>query len=77
MKQIIADERGRITLGSKYIEEYGTKFAIIPKQNKIVLLPIPKDPLKSLQDAGKRAGLDKYSIKELKLMIRDQAKKEL
>ncbi len=77
MKTILTDERGRLTLGTKLVERYGRKFVIVQTETKIVLHPIPKDPLKDLQELWKDSGIEKYDIKELKRMIRKEAEKEI
>ena len=73
----MADERGRITLGSKIMERYGKKFAVVETERDIVLVPIAQDPLKELQKIGKEAGIDKYTIKELREMALEEAEKEV
>ncbi|MBI2139767.1 hypothetical protein HYU14_02495 [Candidatus Woesearchaeota archaeon] len=76
MSQIIADGRGRVTLGAGITEKYGKKFYLIEAAGELVLIPIPKDPLRHLQEMGKRAGIDRHSLKELKQMGREEAERE-
>jgi hypothetical protein len=76
MRSLMADERGRITLGAKIIEEYGKRFAVVRHRKDIVLVPLPEDPLATLRKLWKGAGIDKYSAKELKKMAREEAEKE-
>ena len=71
-----ADDRGRVTLGSKLVDEYGRKFAVVRHREEIILIPIPKDPIAHLQGLGREAGIDKYTTKELKEMAREEAEKE-
>ena len=77
MKAALVDERGRITLGSKIVDRFGRRFAIVTTARDIVLVPIAKDPLAELQRLGKEAGIDKYTLKELKEMTREEAQKEI
>lgn len=76
MKAVHVDERGRIPLGSKLIDKHGDKFAVISHGKRIVLVPIPKDPLAELRWLGKEAGIDRYTIRELRDMALQDAEKE-
>ncbi|MBI2136892.1 AbrB/MazE/SpoVT family DNA-binding domain-containing protein [Candidatus Woesearchaeota archaeon] len=76
MRAVFADERGRITLGSKTVDEYGRKFAVVRTPKEIVLVPIADDPLAELQRLGRQAGIDSYTLKELRQMAREGAEKE-
>lgn len=71
------DDRGRITLGKKIGERYGREFVVVETEKDIVLVPIAQDPVKELQKIGKEAGIDKYSIKELRAMAMEEAEKEI
>ena len=77
MKTVFADDRGRIILGTKFLHKYGKKFAVISAPKEIVLVPIAKEPLARLKEIGKEAGIDKYTLKELKAMAREEAEKEI
>ena len=77
MKTVLADERGRIVFGTKFLGKYGKKFAVVSTPKEIVLVPIAKDPIAELQRLGKEAGIDKYTISELKKMAKEEAKKEI
>ncbi len=76
MKAAYADERGRITLGSKMVDKHGNKFAVISHGKEIVLVPIPKDPLAELTRLAKKSGIDRYTIEELRKMALEDAEKE-
>jgi len=76
MKTALADNRGRIVLGTKFLHKYGKKFAIVGTPKEIVLVPIAKDPLAELRRLGKEAGIDKYTLSELKKMASEGAAKE-
>ena len=76
MKTVLADDRGRIVFGSKFLDKYGKKFAVVGTPKEIVLVPIAKDPVAELARLGKEAGIDKYTLSELKKMAREDAEKE-
>ena len=76
MKTVLADARGRIILGTKFLHKYGRKFAVVGTPKEIVLVPIAKDPLAELTKLGRESGIDKYSLIELKKMAREEAQKE-
>ena len=77
MKTVFADERGRITLGASMLDKFGRKFAVISAEKEIVLVPISKNPLAELRRIGKRAGIDRYTIKQLRGMAKEEAEKEI
>jgi len=72
---VIADERGRVTLGKDVADKYGKKFAMVKMPGEIVLIPIPDDPLKSLQEEGKKIPAH-MSVKDLKRIALEEATKE-
>ena len=76
MKTVLADDRGRIVLGTKILHKYGKKFAVVGTPKEIVLVPIAKDPVAELKKLGKEAGIDKYTLTELKKIAREEAEKE-
>ena len=77
MKTVLADERGRITLGTTMLDKYGKKFAVINAEKEIVLVPIARNPVLKLAQIGKQAGIDKYTLKQLRKMAVKQAEKEI
>lgn len=76
MKTVLADARGRIVLGTKILHKYGKKFAVVGTPKEIVLVPIAKNPLEELKRLGKEAGIDNYTLAELKKIAREGAQKE-
>ncbi len=76
MKAANVDERGRITLGSKLVRECGRKFFAVKAGKEIVLVPVAEDPLAELRRLFKEAGIDRYTIKELRKMALEEAEKE-
>ena len=76
MKTVLADARGRIVLGTKILHKYGKKFAVVGTPKEIVLVPIAKNPLEELKRLGKAAGIDSYTLAEMKKMALEEAQKE-
>ncbi|MBI2232399.1 MAG: hypothetical protein HYU56_00615 [Candidatus Aenigmarchaeota archaeon] len=77
MTQTIAcDERGRILLAKDVREKYGNEFVIVKAPGELVLLPIPKNPLKALREEGKKIPQG-VSVSEMKKKARDLALKEI
>lgn len=76
MKAVYADERGRVTLGSKMVGKHGNKFAVISHGKEIVLIPIPKNPLAEFRRLAKGSGIEHFTIKELAKMALEDAEKE-
>ena len=70
------DDRGRLLLRKDIREAYGDKFYVVKAPKEVILIPVPKDPIKDLAELGKASGLDKYSVKQLKKMAREDAEKE-
>ncbi|MBI2578108.1 MAG: AbrB family transcriptional regulator [Candidatus Aenigmarchaeota archaeon] len=70
------DERRRITLSRDVVEEFGTdEFVVIPiKKEGILLKPLPKDPVKTLQKEGEK--LKGKTIKQLRKEAYEEALKE-
>ena len=58
-------------------ERHGDEYYVVETHNDIILVPVPKDPIKDLQDIGRRAGLDRYSIRQLRQMALDEASEQL
>ena len=77
MRTVLADERGRVTLGAKIVDKYGRKFALVSTANEIALVPIAKDPLAELARIGREAGIDKYTLKELRGIAMEEAEKQI
>lgn len=63
--EIFCDDRGRLLLTKDVREEYGEKFILVRASGELVLIPIPDDPIKDLQELGQK--LPKHlSINQLK-----------
>jgi bifunctional DNA-binding transcriptional regulator/antitoxin component of YhaV-PrlF toxin-antitoxin module len=48
------DSKRRITFPNDIKEKYGINFAIVRLRDEVLLKPIPKDPVKALQEEGKK-----------------------
>ena len=60
--KVDADD-GRIYLPKETRDRMGTEFELIDRGDKIILLPVPDDPLEELQEEWKDV---EKSVKELK-----------
>ncbi len=56
-----ADHRGRVTLGKEVVTKYGQRFDIVASGDKVVLVPIPDDPVKDLQRIARETGMNKLT----------------
>ena len=72
MSKVELDDRGRLLLPRDIRERYGEEFEIIEVLGDIVLIPVPKDPLATLQKEGEKIPKD-LSVSDLKKIVRDAA----
>ena len=70
------DDKGRILLAKEIRKKYGDEFALVEAPHELVLLPIPKDPLKALRAEGKKLPKG-MNVHELKKKARQLALKEI
>lgn len=70
------DERGRVTIGKELGQKFGGTFFVIETYKEIVLMPKPKDPLKTLKEWGRKSGIDKFSMKEIDEMVKKESERE-
>lgn len=77
MEITFMDDRGRITLGKRLGEKYGTVFMIVQGYNEIILRPKPKDPLERLRNVGKKAGIGHLSARQIEEIAEEEAYKEI
>jgi bifunctional DNA-binding transcriptional regulator/antitoxin component of YhaV-PrlF toxin-antitoxin module len=73
---VVMDKQGRLYLPKRIKKEMGRKFYIVKTPDRIILIPVPKDPVKALAELGRKAGINKYSMKQIKKMIEEEAEKE-
>ncbi len=76
MENVKLDERGRLLLAKEIREEYGDEFVVVRSIGELVLIPVPKDPLKALRMEGKKLPED-MSVKDLKSLARNLILKEV
>ncbi len=69
------DEKGRIYLKQEVRSRYGDRFVVLEVRGELILLPVPKDPVKDLEELGK--ALKGKSMEELKASIAERARKEV
>ena len=75
MQRTRCDEKGRLLLRKTTRERYGEDFFVVEVPGEIILMPIPDDPLKDLEDLGK--SLRGMSLKQIKERIRRRAMREV
>ena len=73
--QVECDEKGRVVLPKEIRSRYGGKFYVVSAPGEVVLIPVPKDPLKILRQEGKKIPKS-LSVKQLKGIARKAAEKE-
>ena len=69
------DDKGRLVIEKEIREKYGKKFELFEALGEIVLIPVPDDPVKSMEDEGKKLP-KKMSVADLKVKAREIALKE-
>ena len=75
MPEVILDDRGRLVLDKRLRDKFGDRFTIVEALGEIVLIPVPKDPLKTLQEEGKKLPSN-MSVGDLKRLARDLAEEQ-
>lgn len=73
MQEVICDERGRIVLPREIREALGQRFVVVPAKGEVILIPVPKDPVKRLAELGKKAGISQTPISTLRKAIAEEA----
>jgi len=69
------DDKARICLTKEMVDRYGKRFVVVPAKDEIILIPVPDDPIKALQEEGRKIpkGL---TIADLKKLVRERAKRD-
>ena len=75
MPVLALDEKRRITLPREVVGDKRQKFAVVKTPDGILLKPLPLDPIKALQEEGKK--LKVLSMQELKKAIEEEALNEV
>ena len=70
------DDRGRLLIAKETRDKYGDEFVVVEAPGEVILLPVPKDALKALEDEGKKLPAN-MSISEIKKRAHERALKEL
>ena len=76
MKVTACDDRGRILLSQDVREAYGERFYLIRAARELILIPVPKDPLKAMREEWAKSGLGPVPIKELRKRALENAGRE-
>ena len=69
------DEEGPIQLGPDVRQRYGEKFLVVERPDELILRPVPKDPVKDIEEWGKP--LQHLSLEEIKNIIDKRAMEEV
>jgi len=69
------DSKGRLYIPKKLREGLGNEVYLVKVGSEIVIVPRPKDPLKKLEELGKK--IPDIPIEELKKEIMKQALEEI
>ncbi len=75
MSVLTLDERRRITLPKRVVDDPKQKFVAIKTREGILLKPLPKDPIKALQKEGEK--LKGILIKQLRKEAEEDAMEEV
>ena len=70
------DERGRLVLPQAVRKSYGEAFYLARARGRLILIPVTKDPMKDLEEIGKKLP-PHLSVHDLKKRGRDLALKEV
>ena len=74
MQRTQCDERGRIYLKEDIRAQYGEEFFVVEVPGELILIPVPKDPVKELARIGRK--IRRKSLKQMKQAIAEQAAEE-
>ncbi len=74
---ILCDDRGRLFLPVKVREQYGQEFHVVMARDELILIPVSKSPLKELAVLGRKAGISKKPVRQLKKELQRQAEQEV
>ena len=75
MQKSKCDKKGRLLLKPALRRRYGGEFFVVEMPREVVLLPVPRDPVKDLREWGRP--LRHMSMEEIKRAIQEQAEKEV
>jgi bifunctional DNA-binding transcriptional regulator/antitoxin component of YhaV-PrlF toxin-antitoxin module len=75
--ETVCDERGRCLLPKEVRQRFGTRFRVFMTHDEVVLRPIVKDPVKLLAELGKKSGISRLSMAQIKREIEKEALKEV
>lgn len=75
MQTVKCDDRGRLLLIKEIREHYGDEFYVVKAPKEVVLIPVTKDPIKALEEEGKKIPKG-VTTGQMKKRIERAAKKE-
>lgn len=76
MHVVKADKKVRVCISKSTVKKYGDTFILLRSAREIILLPVPKDPIKEMRVLGQKAGVYKFSLEKLRKLIREETLKE-
>ncbi len=74
MLKVKCDAKGRVYLRERLRMKYGDEFIVVERPDSLVLLRVPKDPVKDLARLGRT--LQGFSLKAIRQRVRKRALKE-
>jgi hypothetical protein len=69
------DSKGRVYLKEEIRAKYGREFLILQTLKEIILLPVPENPIKDLEELGKMIPIK--SLQEIKKKIRSRGMQDV
>ena len=75
MTYVHVDDKARICLTREIVDQYGQEFMIVPAKGEIILIPVSKDPLKALQEEGKKIPKN-LTASDLKKIALEEAERQ-
>lgn len=71
----VMDKQGRLYIPKRIKRPLESRFFVVKVDSKLILIPVPKNPAKDLEELGK--GLPKKTVEEMKKEIQMEMAKEL
>ena len=60
----VSTDDGRIYLPKSLRKEFGDEFELIDRGDRLVLVPVPDDPLEALREEARKSGKSADGLKE-------------
>lgn len=69
------DSKRRLTLPKGIVEKYGRKFVLVRLPGKLLLEPLPEDPLRALQAEGRK--LKKVTLEQFEEEVEEYVRERV